>query len=79
MQLVPSLALHDTMKHVQSQVATVGFGACMGMPGFLLATGQKVSYGSEYEALQQSLAVYLPLMERKALVHKFAVLPEKNP
>lgn len=43
MQLVPSLALHDTMKHVQSQVATVGFGACMGMPGFLLATGAKVS------------------------------------
>jgi len=39
--LVPSLAIHDTMKHVQSEVATVGFGACMGMPGFLLATGQK--------------------------------------
>lgn len=44
LQLVPSLAIHDTMKHVQSEVATVGFGACMGMPGFLLATGQKVRF-----------------------------------
>ena len=42
MQLVPSLALHDTMKHVESQVATVAFGSAMGMAGFLLAVGQKV-------------------------------------
>ena len=31
------------MKYVKSQFATVGFGACMGMPGFLLAVGEKVS------------------------------------
>lgn len=32
------------MKYVKSQFATVGFGACMGMPGFLLAVGEKVAY-----------------------------------
>lgn len=42
MQLTPSLAIYDTMKYVKSQFATVGFGACMGMPGFLLAVGEKV-------------------------------------
>lgn len=42
MQVVPCLAMHDTMKHIESQVATVGFGSCMGMSGFLLAVGQKV-------------------------------------
>lgn len=39
--LTPSLAIYDTMKYVKSQFATVGFGACMGMPGFLLAVGEK--------------------------------------
>jgi ATP-dependent Clp protease, protease subunit len=37
--VVPCLALHDTMKHIQSDVATVGFGGVMGMAGFLLACG----------------------------------------
>ena len=41
-QVVPCLAMFDTMKHIGSDVATVGFGACMGMSGFLLAVGKKV-------------------------------------
>eukprot|EP00891_Asterochloris_glomerata_P001671 jgi/Astpho2/1671/Aster-04104 len=39
--VVPCLALHDTMRHVKSDVASVGFGGCMGMAGFLLAVGKK--------------------------------------
>ncbi len=42
MQVVPCLAIHDTMKHIKSDVGTVGFGGCMGMSGFLLAVGKKV-------------------------------------
>jgi ATP-dependent Clp protease protease subunit len=38
-EVVPSLAIHDTMRHVKSDVGTVGFGGCMGMSGFLLAVG----------------------------------------
>jgi hypothetical protein len=41
--VVPCLALHDTMRHVKSDVGTVGFGGVMGMSGFLLAVGAKVS------------------------------------
>lgn len=41
--MVPSLAIHDTMRHIKSDVGTVGFGGCMGMSGFLLAVGKKVS------------------------------------
>ena len=37
--VVPCLALHDTMKHIGSDVGTVGFGGVMGMAGFLLACG----------------------------------------
>ena len=40
-QVVPCLSLHDTMRHIGSDVSTVGFGGCMGMMGFLLAMGQK--------------------------------------
>eukprot|EP00193_Tetraselmis_chui_P002850 CAMPEP_0177769586 /NCGR_PEP_ID=MMETSP0491_2-20121128/10410_1 /TAXON_ID=63592 /ORGANISM="Tetraselmis chuii, Strain PLY429" /LENGTH=270 /DNA_ID=CAMNT_0019286623 /DNA_START=128 /DNA_END=940 /DNA_ORIENTATION=+ len=40
-EVVPSLALHDTMRHIGSDVATVGFGGAMGMSGFLLAVGNK--------------------------------------
>ena len=39
--VVPCLALHDTMQYLESDVGTVGFGACMGMSGFLLAAGAK--------------------------------------
>ena len=42
MQVVPCLAMFDTMKHIGSDVATVGFGACMGMSGFLMSVGKKV-------------------------------------
>ena len=42
MQVVPCLALFDTMKYIGSDVGTVGFGACMGMSGFMLAMGKKV-------------------------------------
>jgi ATP-dependent Clp protease protease subunit len=38
-EVVPCLAIHDTMRHVGSKVGTVGFGGCMGMSGFLLAMG----------------------------------------
>jgi hypothetical protein len=41
-QVVPCLALFDTMKYIGSDVGTVGFGGCMGMSGFLLAVGKKV-------------------------------------
>jgi Clp protease len=37
--VVPCLALHDTMKHIKADVATVGFGGVMGMAGFILACG----------------------------------------
>jgi hypothetical protein len=40
--VVPCLAIHDTMRHIKSDVGTVGFGGCMGMSGFLLAVGKKV-------------------------------------
>lgn len=40
--MVPCLAIHDTMRHIKSDVGTVGFGGCMGMSGFLLAVGKKV-------------------------------------
>eukprot|EP00884_Botryococcus_braunii_P000725 jgi/Botrbrau1/10653/Bobra.53_2s0011.1 len=39
--VVPCLAIFDTMKYIKSAVGTVGFGACMGMSGFLLAIGAK--------------------------------------
>ena len=41
-EVVPCLAIHDTMRHIKSDVGTVGFGGCMGMSGFLLAVGKKV-------------------------------------
>jgi ATP-dependent Clp protease protease subunit len=39
--VVPTLALHDTMKHMRSDVGTVGFGGAQAMAGFLLAVGKK--------------------------------------
>lgn len=38
-QVVPTLALYDTMQYVRSKTATVCYGLCLGMGGFLLATG----------------------------------------
>mmetsp|Transcript_9392 Transcript_9392/g.34451 ORF Transcript_9392/g.34451 Transcript_9392/m.34451 type:complete len:254 (+) Transcript_9392:178-939(+) len=39
--VVPTLAIHDTMRHVKSPVGTVGFGMCASMGGMLLACGDK--------------------------------------
>lgn len=39
LQVVPTLALYDTMQYVRSKTATVCYGLCLGMGGFLLTTG----------------------------------------
>ena len=42
-QVVPTLALFDTMQYMRSKTATVCYGMCLGMGGFLLtAGGEKV-------------------------------------
>lgn len=42
-EVVPTLALYDTMKYLKSPTATVCYGLCLGMGGFLLtAGGEKV-------------------------------------
>ena len=38
--LVPSLALYDTMRHLKSDIVTVGFGGVMGMAAFLMCSGE---------------------------------------
>jgi ATP-dependent Clp protease protease subunit len=40
-QIVPTMAIMDTMKHLNSQVGTVGFGSARAMGGLLLASGAK--------------------------------------
>jgi hypothetical protein len=46
LQVTPTLALYDTMQYVRSPTATVCYGMCLGMGGFLLtAGGEKVSRG----------------------------------
>ena len=40
-QIVPTMAIMDTMKHLRSQVGTVGFGSARAMGGLLLASGAK--------------------------------------
>lgn len=39
--VVPTLAIRDTMMHMRSDVGTVAFGGAMAMPCFLLAMGKK--------------------------------------
>lgn len=39
--VVPTLAIQDTMKHVRSDVGTVAFGGAMTMGGLILASGAK--------------------------------------
>ena len=46
--MVPSLAIHDTMRYVKSDVSTLALGGAMGMMGFLLAVGAKVCAGVEH-------------------------------
>jgi len=40
-QIVPTMAILDTMKHIKSEVGTVGFGSARAMGGLLLASGAK--------------------------------------
>jgi len=40
-QIVPTMAIMDTMKHLRAQVGTVGFGSARAMGGLLLASGAK--------------------------------------
>mmetsp|Transcript_17510 Transcript_17510/g.44806 ORF Transcript_17510/g.44806 Transcript_17510/m.44806 type:complete len:207 (-) Transcript_17510:141-761(-) len=56
-EVVPSLALHDTMRHIGSDVATVGFGGAMGMSGFLLAVGKK---GKRYSLPNTRIMMHHP-------------------
>jgi ATP-dependent protease ClpP protease subunit len=45
--VVPTLALYDTMQYIRSKTATVCYGMCLGMGGFLLTSGgEKVSGSS---------------------------------
>jgi ATP-dependent Clp protease protease subunit len=56
-EVVPALAIHDTMKHIGSDVATVGFGACLGMTGFLMAVGKK---GKRYMLPNTTMMLHHP-------------------
>lgn len=55
--VVPCLAIQDTMRHVKSDVSTVGFGGCMGMSGFLLAVGAK---GKRYALQNTHVMIHHP-------------------
>lgn len=56
-EVVPCLAMFDTMKHIGSDVATVGFGACMGMSGFLMSVGKK---GKRYVLPNTTIMMHHP-------------------
>lgn len=43
-EVVPTLALYDTMQYVRSPTATVCYGLCLGMGGFLLTAGGEKGY-----------------------------------
>ena len=55
--LVPTLAIHDTIQHMKSDVGTVGFGGCQAMAGFLLASGQK---GKRYALPNTHIMLHQP-------------------
>jgi ATP-dependent Clp protease protease subunit len=56
--VVPTLALYDTMQYVRSKTATVCYGLCLGMGGFLLtAGGEKVRERRRLSALPASCIV----------------------
>ncbi|KAF8072412.1 CLPR2 [Scenedesmus sp. PABB004] len=42
--VTPTLALYDTMQYVRSPTATVAYGMCLGMGGFLLTAGGEKGY-----------------------------------
>jgi len=56
-QLVPSLALYDTMRHLKSDIVTVGFGGVMGMAAFLMASGTK---GKRLSLSHTRIMMHLP-------------------
>lgn len=43
-EVVPTLALYDTMQYMRSKTATVCYGLCLGMGGFLLTAGGEKGY-----------------------------------
>lgn len=43
-EVAPTLALYDTMQYVRSKTATVCYGVCLGMGGFLLTAGGEKGY-----------------------------------
>merc|ERR1719198_648054 len=51
------MALQDTMRHINSEVASIGFGGCMGMAGFLLSMGHK---GKRYALQNTRLMLHHP-------------------
>ena len=55
--VVPTLAIHDTMKHMRSAVGTVGFGGAQAMAGFLLAVGHK---GKRYALPNTHIMLHQP-------------------
>ena len=55
--LVPTLAIHDTIKHMRSDVGTVGFGGAQAMAGFLLAIGTK---GKRYALPNTHIMLHQP-------------------
>ncbi|WZN61863.1 proteolytic subunit of ATP-dependent Clp protease [Chloropicon roscoffensis] len=56
-QLVPSLALYDTMRHLKSDIVTVGFGGVMGMAAFLMCSGTK---GKRLSLAHTRIMMHLP-------------------
>lgn len=55
--LVPSLALYDTMRHLKSDIVTVGFGGVMGMAAFLMCSGTK---GKRLSLAHTRIMMHLP-------------------
>jgi hypothetical protein len=72
-EVVPSLAIHDTMRHIKSDVGTVGFGGCMGMSGFLLAVGKKV--GARGGWVEMCRTIEGPRGSRRLVLSPCAALP----
>jgi len=55
--LVPCLAIHDTARHMENDLVTVGMGGCLGMAGYLLAVGEP---GKRYCLANTVIMLHLP-------------------